>query len=92
MVEPLNLEQAPEESPSPTGSSVGLKKRRSLSKSRRELTEEELEQSGVRLMLMDEVDRLDAEVSRLTKYRDEYHAADKAAGLLVRTASSRRGC
>ena len=74
-------EQAPEDLPA-TGTSAGAKRRRSLSKSRRELTEAELEQPGVRLMLLDEVDRLDSEVSRLLEFREKYHSADKRAGLL----------
>ena len=80
----VNLEQAPEDIPSiGIGASVGPKRRRSLSKSRRELTEAELGQSGVRLMLLDEVDRLDAEVSRLLEFQEKYYAADKMAGLLT---------
>ena len=74
-------EQAPEDIPT-IGTSIGQKRRRSLSKSRRELTEEELSQSGVRLMLMDDVDRLESEVSRLLEFQDKYYAADKKAGLL----------
>ena len=73
--------EAPEATSSP-GASVGTKRRLSLSKSRRELTDEELQQSGVRLMLLDEVDRLDEEVHRLTEYEDKYHLADKQVGVL----------
>ena len=34
-------------------------------------------------MLLDEVDRLDTEVSRLLEFHDKYYAADKKAGLLA---------
>ena len=77
-----HLDPAPEDT-QVTGPSVGPKQRRSLSKSRRELTEQELSQSGVRLMLLDEVDRLDAEVNRLLEFQDKYYAADRLAGLLT---------
>ena len=75
-------QETPEASPD-SGSSIGTKQRRSLSKSRRELTEDELEQSGVRLMLLDELERLDAEVNRLSEFQDKYYAADKKTGVLA---------
>jgi hypothetical protein len=74
---------APEEpSAQAGGASIGPKGRRSLAKSRRELTEDELGQSGVRLMLLDEVDRLEAEVTRLHSYEEKFHAADKQVAVL----------
>jgi len=79
---PAATEQAPEEPAAGSGTSVGTKARRSLSKSRRELTEEELGQSGVRLMLFDEVDRLETEVSRLRSYEERFHEADKKVAVL----------
>jgi hypothetical protein len=81
MSDPEKPEQAPEDIPS-SGPSVPAKRRRSLSKSRRELTEEELGQSGVRLMLLDEVDRLDAEVVRLQDFQDRFHTSDKQLALM----------
>ena len=82
MTELERPEQAPEDVPSDAGASIGAKRRRSLSKSRRELTEEELTQSGVRLMLLDEVDRLDGEVTGLQTYEERFHAADKYCAVL----------
>jgi hypothetical protein len=85
MVDYDKREQAPEDHPSVAPApapKVLAKHRQSLSKSRRELTEEELAQSGVRLMLLDEVDRLESEVSDLTKFRDQFHAADKRLATL----------
>jgi hypothetical protein len=81
MADPDTPEQAPEDVPT-GGTSVGSKARRSLSKSRRELNEDELTQSGVRLMMFDELDRLDAEVYRLGTYEEKYHTADKQIGIL----------
>ena len=80
----VNSEPTPEDLPaSGPGITAGPKRRRSLSQSRRVLTEAELGQSGVRLMLLDEVDRLEAEVSRLLEFQDKYYAADKMTGLLT---------
>lgn len=81
MSEQDKTESAPEDIPH-TGPAIAPKVRQSLSKSRRELTEEELTQSGVRLMLLDEVDRLDLEVSRLSDFRERFHAADKKLAVL----------
>jgi hypothetical protein len=79
------VEAAPEE-PQPQESAMphtaAPKPRQSLAKSRRELTEEELSQSGVRMMLLDELDRLDAEVSRLSDYREKFYASDKRVAQL----------
>ena len=83
MSDPERIEQAPEDLPGSPGTSISAKGRRSLSKSRRELTEGELDQSGVRLMLLDEVDRLDSEVTRLRSFEVRFHAADKQVGILV---------
>ena len=82
MVDSDKPEQAPEDLPADGGASISAKGRRSLSKSRRELTEEELTQSGVRLMLLDEVDRLDIEVRRCQAYEERYHLADKKVAVL----------
>ena len=77
MADQDRLEQAPEDDPGKGPTIAPKLPRQSLAKSRRELTEEELNQSGVRLMLMDEVDRLDLEVSRLILFRERFHEADK---------------
>lgn len=77
-------DQAPEDVPS-TGPQIPAqlpKGRQSLAKSRRELTEEELGQSGVRLMLFDELDRLDGEVRRLDNFRERFYTAEKRLAVL----------
>jgi hypothetical protein len=72
MVDHQKNELAPEDEPN-AGPSLAPKVRQALSKSRRELTEEELNQSGVRLMLQDEVDRLDSEVTKLSEFREKFY-------------------
>jgi hypothetical protein len=74
-------EQEPDDVPA-VGPSVGQKGRRSLSKSRRELTEDEFSQSGVRMMMLDEMDRLDQDVVRLRSFEERFHDADKRVAVL----------
>jgi hypothetical protein len=63
-----------------------LKGRRAFSRMRREMTDEELDNSGVRKIMMDDVDRLEAEKSDLLQYVDKYHAADKENAVLKEKA------
>lgn len=49
--------------------------RRSFSKLRRELTEDELSNPGTQKMLLDELERLEGELSEAKSYRGMYHEA-----------------
>ncbi|WP_430385495.1 hypothetical protein [Blastomonas fulva] len=59
-----------------------LKGRRSFSRARRELNDEELGHPAVQKMMMDELDRLDGENSELRRYVDKYYEADKNCAIL----------
>lgn len=57
----------------------------------RQLTVEQLGQSGTQRMLLDYVDRLEKENDELSDYRGRFHAADKeAATLRTQLTESRR--
>ena len=58
------------------------KVRRAVSKARRELTEEELAAPAARVMLLDEVDRLDSENTELSQFRNRFHQVDKECAVL----------
>lgn len=58
------------------------KPRRSFSKVRRELTEEELCSPAVQRLLLDELDKLELSVFNLTEFRDLFHKADKENAVL----------
>lgn len=58
------------------------KGRRSLAKMRRELTDDELNSSGVQKIIMDDVDRLESEKSELQPYIEKFHDADKENAVL----------
>lgn len=81
MAEEESQDQAPEDIPS-TGQQASIK-RKATSKSPRVLNQEELAQSGVRVMLLDELDRLEGEVSKLAEYEDRYHETDKNLGIMA---------
>ncbi len=67
------------------------KRQHPLSKVTRELSSEELTQSGTVKMLVASVDRLEDEVSELKDYRERYHEASKAGAVLdVRRSALRR--
>ena len=59
-----------------------LSKRKALSNLRRELSEDESDTPAVQRMLLDEVDRLEAEVGELRQFRDRFYSADKNAEVL----------
>lgn len=59
-----------------------------LSKVTRELSPEELMQTGTVKMLVATVDRLEAELDEMKDYRERYHEADKRAGSLQARMSS----
>lgn len=59
-----------------------VKGRQSLSRVRRELSEEELASPAVQRLLVEEVERLERDCVDLREYRDRYHAAEKEAEIL----------
>lgn len=56
--------------------------RKSFSKLRRELSDEELSSPAVQRMLIDEIERLDDERTVLSIKADKYHDVDKQLGVL----------
>lgn len=85
----LDDEAADTAEPEVTDAEVGLPAlklhggRRSLSRLRREMTDEELSQPAVQKMMMDELDRLDRERDDLLPYRDRFAEADKQCAILA---------
>ena len=59
--------------------------RKALAQARRALTEEELGTPGAQKMLLDELDRLDAENADLVQSRDRFHETDKRCAVLEAT-------
>ncbi len=76
--EPADQEPAAEEVQPPER----LKGRPSLSHMRRELTDEELNSSGVAKILSDDVERLEREVATLRDYERRFHERDREAAVL----------
>ncbi len=58
------------------------KTRKSLSRTKRELTDEEFESAAVGKMLLDEIERLEGDNAELVAYRDRFHQADKDCAVL----------
>lgn len=58
------------------------KSRRSLSRIRRELSEEELSSPAAQRLLIDEIERLDEERADLIDYRDRFYATERRAAIL----------
>lgn len=56
--------------------------RRSLSRVRREMTDDELSQPAVQKMMLDELERLDRERDDLLPYREKFAEADKECAIL----------
>ena len=66
-----------------TGGVVSYTKtRRPFAKLRRELSDDELTSPAVQRLLLDEIERLDREVSELEKYRTEFHEVDKRCAVV----------
>ncbi|WP_034159574.1 hypothetical protein [Sphingomonas sp. ERG5] len=65
------------------------KGRRSLSRMRREMTDEELSNSGVQKIMMDDVDRLEGEKAHLETFVERFHKADKENAVLKEKAKVR---
>ncbi|WP_136256499.1 hypothetical protein [Metallibacterium scheffleri] len=70
-------EQQPEESGAIVTTVPATKTRRALSGLKRELTDEELAAPGTQKMILEELERLSDENSRLSSFKDDYHRADK---------------
>lgn len=62
--------------------SKGTSGRKSFSKLRRELTDEELASPAVQRMLLDEIERLDDALIAHRQYRENFHTCDKRLGVL----------
>ncbi|MEG6524880.1 hypothetical protein [Bordetella bronchiseptica] len=56
--------------------------RKSLSKLRRELTDDELSSPAVQRMLVDEIERLDVERNQLVEFRDKFYDSKTRIGVL----------
>jgi len=80
MVENVSIDEEPEGDGS--GNLITAKGRRSFRLARRELTEEELSGSGVTKMMLDEIDRLEADCFALRDVSARHSAADKKVGIL----------
>ncbi|WP_287591786.1 hypothetical protein ACS18Q_17510 [Vibrio sp. Vf1514] len=74
-------EDAPSAGGDESGSLKGSK-RRSFTKLRRELEEEELNSPAVQKLLIDEIERLERENIDLVNYQDKYYQVDKAKAVL----------
>src|SRR5438552_245620 len=70
------LDQEPTEASSTTPTST-IKLRRPFAKLRRELSDDELSSPAVQRLLLEEIERLDREVSDLERYRNGFHDVDK---------------
>lgn len=57
-------------------------RRQALRDLRRELTDEDLSHPGVQKLILDELERADAECDTLSIYVDRFHEADKRAAVL----------
>ncbi len=81
MVEDAQPSQPPkdQEPPSPkAGAPVEQPKtRQAFARTRRELSEDEMNSPGVQRMLLDDIDRLEREKADLSEYRRRFHETDK---------------
>ncbi|HAU4905264.1 TPA: hypothetical protein F3P23_00540 [Aeromonas hydrophila] len=64
--------------------------RRSFSKLRRELNDEELTSPAIQKMLIDEIERLEEERVTLNSFRDKFHTSDKEASVLKEQFKSKK--
>lgn len=71
------------------GPAEQTKKRRALSGARRVLTEDELAAPAARVMLLDELDRLETEKAELSQYRSRFHETDKECAVLKERGKAR---
>ena len=71
-------------------SSLSIKSRKSFSKLRRELSDDELSSPAVQRLLLDEIDRLDRQVSELESYRRGFYETEKRAAVLEQKVNRTR--
>lgn len=84
---PTEPEQPDIEPQEPTGDqpplvTKGTSGRKSFSKARREMTEEELSSPAAQKLLLDEVERLEADCIEYSGFRTKFHEIDKRAAIL----------
>ncbi|MDD2051087.1 hypothetical protein NPS46_00800 [Pseudomonas putida] len=66
----------------PLEASKSSQQRRSFSKLRRELSDDELLSPAVQRLLIDEIERLEKVAVELSCFKEEFHKADKRTGVL----------
>lgn len=76
-----NEDLAPEDTGEGTASS-NAKGRRAFINLRRELSDEELSSPAVQRMLVDEIERIEQDNIRLSKFQDLYYEADRESAVL----------
>ncbi len=69
--------------------SVAIKTRPSFSKLRRELSDDELSSPAVQRLLLDEIERLDRQVSELESYRKGFYDMGKRTAVLEQKVNRR---
>lgn len=72
---------APEDTEEVGGPSP-LKRREAYKKLTRQLNDDDLKTPGALRLLLDNLDRLEAENTQLSAYREDFHAADKRVAIL----------
>ena len=75
-------DQEPGSTEAPESSTAAPKSRQSLSRLRRELSEEELSSPAVQRLLVEDLERLERQNTKLQDYRVRFHAADKRVAIL----------
>ena len=75
-------DQEPGSTEAPESSTFAPKSRQSLSKVRRELSEEELGSPAVQRLLIEDLERLERQNAELQDYRVRFHAGDKRVAVL----------
>lgn len=77
-----SIDSQPDEVGAQPVATAAPKARQALSRLKRELADEELSSPGTQKMLLEELERLDAENRDLKQYRDKYFSADKIVAVL----------
>ena len=83
--------ERPDQEPKSTETGIpppAVKGRQSFARIRRELSEEELKSPAVQRLLVEEIERLERENTKLVEYRDDYFEADKQVGILQERAKA----
>ena len=82
MTQADDIREAEPRETEPIGKAAAPKTRRAFSKLATELSQEELESSGVQKLLLAEITRLEQENFRLGRYQVQFHDADKERDIL----------